>query len=91
MKNDSTTTFLNIVLAAFVFLGVAFALLDMWRTHDLRQLQTTLQTRMQRAQITNARAQALLNDAIAFNANAKIPELNQIIQGAQAPAPVPAK
>jgi hypothetical protein len=90
MKNDSTTTVLNFVLAALVILGVVFALLNIWRTRDLRHMQVTLQTQMQRTQITSSRAQSLLNDVITFNATAKSPELAQIIQSAQTP-PTPAK
>lgn len=85
MKNDSTTTVLNIVLAALVILGVVFALLNIWRTRDLRQMQTSLQVQMQRANVTSARAQSLLTDVIAFNATAKNPELAQIIKSAEVP------
>ena len=87
MKNDTTTTALNFVLAALVIFGVMFALLNIWRTRDLRQMQTALQTQMQIAQVTSARAQSLLNDVIAFNATAKSPELDQIIKSAEAPQP----
>jgi hypothetical protein len=90
MKNDTTTTFLNFVLAALVILGVMFALIGIWRTRDLRHLQTALQAQMQRAQVTSVRAQELLKDVVAFNATAKSPELNQIIQAATTP-PAPAK
>ena len=91
MKNDTTTTFLNFVLAALVILGVLFALLSIWRTRDLRRLQTSLQVQMQRYQITSVRAQQLLTDTVAFNATAKNPELAQIIQSAQTPQPAAAK
>ena len=90
MKNDSTTTFLNFVLAALVILGVVFAIFGFSRTRDLRHMQTALQQQMQRSQITGARAQALLNDVMTYNATAKNPELAQIIQAAQTP-PAPAK
>ena len=87
MKNDTTTTALNFVLATLVILGVLFALLNIWRTRDLRQLQTSLQAKMQQAQVTSVRAQSLLNDVIAFNATNKNPELAQIIKSAEAPQP----
>jgi hypothetical protein len=87
MKNDTTTTFLNFVLAALVMLGVVFALLGIWRTRDLRHMQSMLQVQMQRSQIASGRAQALLNDTITFNAATKNPELAQIIQSAQTPQP----
>ncbi len=90
MKNDSTTTFLNFVLAALVILCVMFALLSIWRQRDLRHMQTQLQNEMQRSQVTAARAQQLLQDTVAFNNTAKNPELAQIIHAAEAPA-TPAK
>jgi len=83
MKNDLTTTFLNLVLAVLVILGVIFALLAMNRTHKLRALQFKAQV----AQINFMRAQALANDATSFNATAKSPELAQILQNARTPQP----
>jgi hypothetical protein len=83
MKNDSMTTFLNFVLAALVILGVVFAVLTIWRTRDLRHMQTQVQALMQRSQVTTARAQALLTDTVNFNATARSAELAQIIQSAQ--------
>ena len=79
MKNDFTATFLNIVLAAFVILGVLFAILSMSRARELRQLSTTLTT----ANNTILRVQALANEVAAFNATAKSPELTRILQGVQ--------
>jgi len=90
MKNDSTTTFLNFVLAALVILCVMFAVLSIWRQRDLRHMQTQLQVEMQRSQVTSARAQQLLQDTINFNNTAKNPDLAQIIRAAQTPA-APAK
>jgi hypothetical protein len=87
MKNDTTTTVLNFVLAGLVILGVLFALLNIWRSRDLRHMQTALQVEMQRSQVTSARAQALLNDVISFNNTAKNPELAQIIKSAETPQP----
>lgn len=90
MKNDSTVTFLNFVLAALVILGVLFALLYNWRTSRLRHMQMALQPQLQRSQIAGVRAQALLNDVIEYNKTARSAELAQIIQAAQTP-PAPAK
>ena len=87
MKNDSTTTFLNFVLAALVMLAVMFALLTIWRTHDWRQLNPKVQIQAQQFQVVAARAQALLQDTMTYHATARSPELAQIIQSAQTPAP----
>jgi hypothetical protein len=87
MKNDSTTTFLNIVLAALVTLGVLFALMSIWRTHDLRQLQPRVQAEVQQVQVVSMKAQALLQDAMTYNATARNQELAQIIQSVQPPQP----
>lgn len=86
MKNDTTTTLLNFVLAALVILSVLFAYFSIMRTRDLRQMQTTLQMEAQRIQFGSQKAQALLMDTIEFNKSAKSPELAQIIQAAQTPA-----
>jgi hypothetical protein len=80
MKNDSTTTFLNFVLAALIILGVVFALFSIWRTRDFRQLQTRVQLEMQKYNMASMKAQAILNETITYNATAKNPELAQIIQ-----------
>lgn len=87
MKNDSTTTFLNFVLAALVMLGVFFALLSIKRTRELRRMQPGVNAAMQQAQIRTMQAQQLLQDTVAFNNPARSPELAQIIHDAQAPAP----
>ena len=79
MKNDTTTTVLNFVLAALVMLGVVFALLAMNRTRELRQLSLNATA----ANSALMRAQALANDAAAFNATAKNPELTRILQSIQ--------
>ena len=83
MKNDSTTTVLNIVLAALIVLGVLFALLSISRTRELRHLQPQAQIRVQQFQQAMVKAQALLNDAMVYNATAKNPEMTQIIQSVQ--------
>jgi hypothetical protein len=90
MKNDSTTAFLNIVLAALVILCVFFALMTIWRTRDLRNIQPRVQAEVQQVNLVSAKAQALLQDVINYNATAKSPELAQIIQSVQ-PAQTPAK
>ena len=79
MKNDTTTTVLNFVLAIMVILGVLFALLAMNKTRELRQLTLN-------ATIANAaliRAQSLANDTAAYNASAKSPELTKILVAIQ--------
>lgn len=87
MKNDSTTTFLNFVLAVSVILGVLFALLGIWKGHSARVIQSQVQFQAMSFQNASAKAQALLNDTIAYNATAKNPELAAIIQSVQTPAP----
>ena len=86
MKNDTTTTLLNFVLAALVILSVLFAYFSIMRTRDLRQMQTALQMEAQRIQFGSQKAQALLMDTIEYNKAAKSSELAQIIQAAQTPA-----
>jgi len=83
MKSDTTTTVLNFVLAALVMLGVVFALLAMYRTHELRNL--TLNATL--ANNALMRAQGLANDTAAFNATAKSPELTRILQAVQPKTP----
>ena len=87
MKNDTTTTILNFVLAGLVILGVLFALLSIWRTRDLRERQAALQGQVQRYQFTTTKAQQLLADTKKFNETAHSPELAQIIKSAETPAP----
>lgn len=85
MKNDAMTTILNFVLAVFIVLSIAFAIMFLIRNHQLRAIQA----RAQNLQIRTVQAQALLRDVMSYNATAKSPELNQILQGAvngQAPA-----
>ena len=79
MKTDTTTLVLNFVLAVLVILGVLFGVLTMNRQRDLRMLSTN-------ATIANnalLRAQALANDAAAYNATAKSPELTRILNAIQ--------
>ena len=87
MKNDATTTLLNFVLYALVIFCVIFAVWSMWRVRDLKQMEPRVQAHVQMVQAKKATAMALLNDVIAYNANAKSPELAQIIQSAKTPQP----
>jgi competence protein ComGC len=81
MKSDTTTTALNFTLAALVILGVVFAILNIIRVRELRQLQTNLQFRMQAAQVNIVRAQSLANDVSTYNTTAKSVELANILKG----------
>ena len=91
MKNDITTTLLSFALAILVVAGVLFGYLTMKRSGALRGAQPILQTQLQTFQVVSARAQALLNDTIAYNATAKSAELQQIITVAQTPTQAVAK
>jgi hypothetical protein len=90
MKNDTTTTMLNFVLAVLVILGVVFALMTMRRTNALRSMQPQLVLAGQRVQQDAARASALLNDVAVYNKTANNPELAEIIKEAST-APAAAK
>jgi len=79
MKNDLTTTLLNLVLATLVILGVLFAILSMSRTRELRQLTSNAAAANQGLM----RAQALANDVATYNATVKNPELTRILQSVQ--------
>jgi carbohydrate-binding DOMON domain-containing protein len=82
MKTDAITTIMNFVLAVLVILCLLFGgYWSIWQVPKLRAIE--IQNR--NIQITVARAQALLNDTMQFNATAKNPELTQIIQSAQSP------
>jgi hypothetical protein len=65
--------------------------MNIFRTHKLRQLQSSLQIRAQVAQVNIMRAQALANDVTAYNATARSAELAKILQGAMAPQQPAAK
>ena len=86
MKNDTTSTVLNFVLAVLVILGVVFAGFSIKRQHDLRAIQQNLQGRMMILQNNTAKAQQLANDAINFNGKAQNAELARILQSVQTPA-----
>ncbi|HEY4415425.1 MAG TPA: hypothetical protein VGO57_07010 [Verrucomicrobiae bacterium] len=80
MKNDSTVTFLNYVLAVLVVFSVGFAMLTSWRDHKLPQLAPAAMQANNNFQKLNA----VLNDAMAYyNANGRSPELGRILQAAQ--------
>jgi hypothetical protein len=79
MKNDLTTTVLNLALAALVILGVVFAFLWMMWTRELRGLSAA-GTAANQALV---RAQSLANDAAAYNARVNSPELTRILQSVQ--------
>jgi hypothetical protein len=90
MKNDTTTTMLNFVLAVLVILGVVFALMTTHKVNKARSLQQPLMIASQRFQSDLGRMQALLNDVIIYNKTANSPELAQLIKEVQAPAPAAA-
>lgn len=87
MKNDTTTTFLNFVLAVLVILGVAFTISGIIHQHSLRQIQPELQGRLQMAQVNGPRAQLLANDVMTYNTKAQSQELARILQSITQPAP----
>jgi hypothetical protein len=90
MKNDTTTTLLNFVLAVLVILGVVFALMTMHKTNLNRSRQPQLLVASQRFQSDVARMQGLLSEVITYNKTANNPELAAIIQSAAAPQAQPA-
>ena len=86
MKNDSTTIFLNWILAVFLILGVTFCLMSIWRTRDIRNLNPIAM----QANTKLMMFQSLVNDVAAYNAQAKSPEVAHILQSLQ-PKTAPAK
>ena len=90
MKNDSTTTFLNFVLAALVILGVLFALMSIWKGRDAQRERVQAQIQFEQSNARVQMANVLLNEVITYNAKANSPELNQIIRSVQTPQ-APAK
>jgi hypothetical protein len=73
MKNDTTTTLLNFVLAVLVILGVVFALMTMSRTRELRQLTITAAATKNNIMQLNG----LLNDVAIYNSKVNSPELTR--------------
>jgi hypothetical protein len=80
MKNDTITTFLNLVLAVLVLAGVLFALLAMSRTREFRQLQLPAA----QANAAMMQIQTLANDVALYNQKNPSPELSKLIQPAPA-------
>jgi hypothetical protein len=80
MKNDTTTVFLNFVLAALVIVGVVLAYLNMKDTRELRYLNP----RYMEASNFIVKIQALANDVAAYNAQAKSPELTSALKAIEA-------
>ena len=76
MKNDTTTTFLNFILAALVIFGVFMTILNM---RDTRLLPI-----MNNKANFVARIQALAVDTANYNAQFKSPELAKILQAVEA-------
>ena len=76
MKNDTTTTFLNFILAALVIFGVFITILNMHDTHTLPIMNS-------KANFI-ARVQALAVDTANYNAQAKNPDLARILQAVEA-------
>lgn len=87
MKNDTTTTVLNFVLAVLVILGVVFAWFDITRQRQLRYLSNTATT----ANNSIMRVNALVNDVAIYNNTAKAPELTRAIANLQSKAIASAK
>ena len=87
MKNDSLTSFLNLVLVGLVILCVLFGILSIWQVHRQRTIQSVVELQRMNFQVASMRAQSLLNDTMQYNATAKSPELTQILQSVQPTAP----
>jgi hypothetical protein len=86
MKNDTTTTVLNLVLGVLALAGVLFALLAILRIRDFR----TLQLPAAQANANMMQAQALINDVAAYNQKFPSPELGKLIQPTPATPAKPA-
>lgn len=79
MRNDLTTTLLNLALGALVFLSVGFTLLVIWREPKV----TIYAAKALQDNNNLMKVNALLNDAAAYNSTARDPELARILQAAQ--------
>jgi hypothetical protein len=86
MKNDSTTTFLNFVLAALVFLSIGFGALTVLREPKVQPMTTLALQDNNNIMKLNA----VLNDVVAYNATARSPDLARIIQAVQQKPAAPA-
>ncbi len=81
MKNDSTITFLNFVLAALLLLSVGFAILTIWQSHQM----TIVGIQAQQVNLSMQRLNGLINDSTAYNATAHNPDLAHVLQLAAQP------
>ncbi|HEY5346311.1 MAG TPA: hypothetical protein VIK62_08205 [Verrucomicrobiae bacterium] len=79
MKCDTTTTVLNFFLAVLVLLGVVFALLSITRTREFRAVTPFAMQANSKAMMF----QSFVTDVIAYNNQAKSPELTRILQSIQ--------
>jgi hypothetical protein len=79
MKCDTTNTILTFVLGVLAVAGVIFALQTIFLTRELRTL--TMQATI--ANTSLLQAQALANDAVAYNQRNPSPELTKLLQAAQ--------
>ena len=79
MKCDTTNTILTFVLGILAVAGVIFALQTIFLTRELRTL--TVQATI--ANTSLLQAQALANDAVAYNQRNPSPELTKLLQAAQ--------
>ena len=76
MKNDTTTTLLNFVLAIMIALGVVCAFFSTKWTHDAQmEAQRVGQVRAQFGEV-----QALITDVNNYNQQAKSPEISRMLQ-----------
>jgi hypothetical protein len=80
MKNDNITTALNLVLAVSVIFGVVFALQTVFRTREFR----TLQFQASQANAYRVAVESLANDAYAYSLKNPNPDIQRILQPAQA-------
>ena len=90
MKNDTTSTLLNFILAALVIMGVLFAVLGIFRQRQLNHLMPELQNGSIIVQVKMQQAQAMLNDAIVYNKTQQNPDLAKLIQAATTRPAAPA-
>jgi hypothetical protein len=80
MKNDNITTFLNLVLAVSLILGVVFALQTIFRSREFR----TLQIQSNQANAYRMAVESLANDALAYSLKNPNPDIQRILQPGQA-------
>ncbi len=80
MRNDTLNGILTFILGILVVLGVVFALRVFNVTHESRELQSMYLN----ANNNMVVAQALLNEAAAYNKAYPTPEMKSILQSVQA-------